>query len=81
MESCVYPILTRIYNIGHIHKTNFAQTQFSTSYPKKHVFSKPELRSTFATATATATAIATAMSRFAVNRNEKPRPDFNQVEC
>ena len=39
-ESCVYPILTQIHNIGHIHNTNFAQTQFSRSYPKTHVFLK-----------------------------------------
>ena len=42
-ESCVKPISTRIHNIGHIHKTNFAQTQFSRSYPKKHVFWKNDI--------------------------------------
>ena len=39
-ESCVKPISTRIHNIGHIHKTNFAQTQFSRSYPQKTRFLK-----------------------------------------
>ena len=39
-ESCVWPILTRIHNIWHIHKTNFAQTQFSRSYPQKTRFLK-----------------------------------------
>ena len=32
--------MTRIHNIGHIHKTNFAQTQFSRSYPQKTRFLK-----------------------------------------
>ena len=39
-ESCVYPILNEIHNIGHIHNTNFAQTQFSTSHPQKTRFLK-----------------------------------------
>ena len=39
-ESCVYPILIRIHNIGHIHKANFPQTQFSTSHPQKSHFLK-----------------------------------------
>ena len=33
-ESCVWPILSEIHNIGHIHNINFAQTQFSRSYPQ-----------------------------------------------
>ena len=39
-ESCVLTVLTRIHNIGHIHNTNFAQTQFSRSYPQKTHFLK-----------------------------------------
>ena len=35
MESCVLLVLTRIHNIGHIHNTNFAQSQFSMSYTQK----------------------------------------------
>ena len=30
--------MTRIHNIGHIHNTNFAQSQFSMSYPQKMHF-------------------------------------------
>ena len=37
-ESCVLTVLTRIHNIGHIHNTNFAQSQFSMSYPQKRHF-------------------------------------------
>ena len=37
-ESCVLTVLTRIHNIGHIHNTNFAQSQFSMSYPQKTHF-------------------------------------------
>ena len=39
-ESCVYIIFGEIHNIGHIHNTNFAQTQFSRSYPQKWPFLK-----------------------------------------
>ena len=39
-ESWVWPVLTRIHNIGHIHNAIFAQTQFSTSHPQKWPFSK-----------------------------------------
>ena len=39
-ENCVLTVLTRIHNIGHIHNTNFAQTQFSRSYPPKTHFLK-----------------------------------------
>ena len=41
-ESCVLTVLTRIHNIGHIHNTNFAQTQFSTSTPQKTHFLKSQ---------------------------------------
>ena len=37
-ESCVLTVLSRIHNIGHIHNTNFAQSQFSMSYPQKTHF-------------------------------------------
>ena len=39
-ESCVYPFLSEIHNIGHIHNTNFAQSQFSRSHPQKTRFLK-----------------------------------------
>ena len=39
-ESCVLTVSTRIHNIGHIHNTNFAQIQFSRSYPPKTHFLK-----------------------------------------
>ena len=41
-ESCVLTVLTRIHNIGHIHNTNFAQSQFSMSYPPKTHFLKSQ---------------------------------------
>ena len=37
-ESCVLTVLNNIYNIGHIHKTNFAQSEFSMSYLQKTHF-------------------------------------------
>ena len=40
-ESCVLTVWQVFHNIGHIHNTNFAQTQFSRSYPQKtHFFKK-----------------------------------------
>ena len=39
-ESCVLIVLIRIHNIGHIHNTIFAQTQFSRSTPQKTHFLK-----------------------------------------
>ena len=39
-EICVWPIISEIHNIGHIHNTDFAQTQFSRSIPPKTHFLK-----------------------------------------